>query len=496
MPEYLRSLVVVIFFAVLIFTLSKKAFVSTLSQDEIKRFRNIWLVTTCLAFLSHNFWLFLLFVALYLLYISKRESNKPSLFLLLLFVIPPVSEYIPGLGILNQLFEISLPRLLSLVLLLPVFLSAQAKWDGFKFGKTLPDKFFITFIILCTVLQVRSTTFTDTLRFGFYLFTDAFLPYYAFSRGLRSFHDIKKASIALICASLIAALIGLFEYLKHWLIYVTLPGVLNSNWHFGSYMLRGGDIRAMASLMHPIILGYLMVVCLGFYFYLSPSIKNKNYRLTGLLTIVGGLFSTLSRGPWLGGIILAVAYLATGKKPILKLLSLTIFTSLFIAVLTVVPGGEKFYNFLPYLGKTQSENIDYREKLYTNSKIVIDRSPLFGSVNFLQTPEMREMVQGEGIVDIVNTYIGVALTYGYVGLILFVGVFLSIIYKIYKIINKLQDKDSEKHLLGRCLISTIVGLMVVISTASGIGIVPTLYWAVAGMGVAYIRLVEISRINI
>jgi len=235
---------------------------------------------------------------------------------------------------------------------------------------------------------------------------------------------------------------------------------------------------------------------LGFYFYLSPSIKNKNYRLTGLLTIVGGLFSTLSRGPWLGGIILAVAYLATGKKPILKLLSLTIFTSLFIAVLTVVPGGEKFYNFLPYLGKTQSENIDYREKLYTNSKIVIDRSPLFGSVNFLQTPEMREMVQGEGIVDIVNTYIGVALTYGYVGLILFVGVFLSIIYKIYKIINKLQDKASEKHLLGRCLISTIVGLMVVISTASGIGIVPTLYWAVAGMGVAYIRLVEISRINI
>ena len=125
--------------------------------------------------------------------------------------------------------------------------------------------------------------------------------------------------------------------------------------------------------------------------------------------------------------------------------------------------------------------------------IVINRSPFFGSVDFLKEPEMLEMIQGEGIVDVVNTYIGIALMYGYVGLVLFIVVFLSILFSIYKVIKKLPDKTSEEFLLGRCLISSIVGLLVIIYTASNIGIVTTLYWAVAGMSVAFIRILKIDK---
>ncbi len=493
MPEYFRALVVILFIATLVFTLSKKAFASTLTTVEINKFRNIWIITTLIAFLSQNFWIFIIVTALYLRYVSRNESNKPSLFLLLLFVIPPISDFISGMGMMQNLFEINIFRLLALILLFPIFKSSQAKNDGFKFGKTLPDKAFILFLVLCTILQLRGTSFTDSLRGGFILFLDAFLPYYAFSRGLRSLPELKKAIIALIIATLIAALIGTLEYLKYWLLYDALPKAMHSSWHFGGYMLRGGDIRAMSSLMHPIVLGYLLVVSLGFYLYLSPTIKNKIYRHLGYFTIMGGLFATMSRGPWVGGVALGLTYLATGKKPLVKILMLITFGTLFIMMLTVVPGGSKVYNLIPYLGKTQAENIDYREKLFTNSMIVINRSPYFGSVDFLKEPEMLEMIQGEGIVDVVNTYIGIALMYGYVGLVLFIVVFLSILFSIYKVIKKLPDKTSEEFLLGRCLISSIVGLLVIIYTASNIGIVTTLYWAVAGMSVAFIRILKTDK---
>lgn len=493
MPEYYRSLVVILFLAILVFTLSKKAFVSTLTSAEINKFRNIWIITTLIAFFSQNFWVFIIVTGLYVSYVSRNDTNKPSLFLLLLFVVPPISDYISGMGMMQNLFEINIFRLLSLVLLLPIYRSSQAKNDGFRFGRTLPDKAFILFLVLCTVLELRGTTFTNSLRSGFILFLDSFLPYYAFSRGLKTLPDFKKAITALIIATLIAALIGMFEYLRYWLLYDALPKAMNSRWHFGGYMLRGGDIRGMSSLMHPIILGYLLVVSLGFYLYLSPTIKNKNYRHLGLLTIIGGLFATMSRGPWVGGFGLGLTYLATGKKPLVKIMMLITFGTLFIMMLTVIPGGGKIYNLIPYLGKTQAENIDYREKLFTNSMIVINRSPFFGSVDFLKEPEMMELIQGEGIVDIVNTYIGVALMYGYSGLILFVGVFLSVILSIYKVIKKLPDKTSEEFLLGRCLISSIVGLMVVIYTSSNIGIVTTLYWSVAGMGVAFIHLLKTNK---
>lgn len=490
MPEYARSLVVILFFAMIVFTLSKKAFESSLKLEEINRFRNIWITTTLLAFFSHDFWVFIILVSLFLIYGCKRERNKPSLFLLLLFVIPPISAYIPGMGLMNAFFELNINRTLSLTLLLPIYMSAQIKQDGFKFGRAFTDKLLIVYIVLCAALQLRTPTFTNTMRYGFYLFTDNILPYYAFSRGLRTLLEMKKAIIALIIASLIAGIIGTFEYLKYWLIYDALPKAMGSGWHFGGYMLRGGDIRATSSLMHPIILGYLMVICLGFYFYISHSIKNKTYRKLGLFGIIGGLFTTMSRGPWVGGVALALTYLATGKKPLFKITTLIFFGGLFIMMLTVIPGGDKFYNLLPYLGKTQAENIDYREQLFTNSLIVIQRYPVFGSINFLEEPEMLELMQGEGIVDVVNTYIGVALMYGLVGLMLFLGIFFSTLIGIYKAIKSLPNKTSEEFLLGRCLISSIIGLMVVIYTASNIGIMPSLYWAIVGMGVAFIRLIK------
>jgi O-antigen ligase len=181
--------------------------------------------------------------------------------------------------------------------------------------------------------------------------------------------------------------------------------------------------------------------------------------------------------------------------------------ALSIATAMKLPGTEKLLVLLPFIGTTDQSNVDYRNNLFDKSLIVIQKNPLFGSVDYLHTPEMQSMVQGEGIVDVVNSYLGVALEYGLICLALFAGFFLTILWRIFRILrqhrysqvqhfmfgvkvypaqqNSLED---EHYLLGVTLFSVLVGILVTIYSVSSITVIPVVYWAVAGLCAAYIQL--------
>ena len=203
-----------------------------------------------------------------------------------------------------------------------------------------------------------------------------------------------------------------------------------------------------------------------------------------------GLIAPLSRGPWVGAAVLIVVFIATGRYAARRLMSLALAATLAIAVLAIMPGGEKVINLLPFTGSTESENIDYRERLINNSMIVIQRNPWLGSVDFLKTPEMEAMRQGQGIIDIVNSYIRVALEIGFVGLGLFVAFFALVLRGIYRAMHSIPDRDSEEYLLGRVLLATLLAILVIIFTVSSITVIPIMYWSVAALGVAYAQMVR------
>jgi O-antigen ligase len=161
-----------------------------------------------------------------------------------------------------------------------------------------------------------------------------------------------------------------------------------------------------------------------------------------------------------------------------------------LPLMAALPGTDKVVNLLPFIGSTEKENVDYRANLMTNSMIVIQRHPWFGSSNFTATPEMEAMRQGEGIIDIVNTYLRVALEKGFVGLGLFAGFFALTLIGIYRAMRLIPDKESEEHLLGRVLLATLVSVLVMIFTVSSITFIPIVYWSVAAMGVAYTLMVR------
>jgi len=490
MPEHIRALFVILALATVVFAFARRPAADLIPLNDFIRRRNLWLGLTVLAFISHSFWLYAALAAIVLTIARRRERNPLALFFILLFLIPPASAEIPGFGLINYLFELSHVRLLALLILLPAFFALHNRAVTLPFGRIWPDKLLALYLVLSALLQLRETTLTDTLRQSLYLFIDVFLPYYVASRTLKQLSDFKDAMLAFALAAMLLALIGTFEYARHWLLYGSLNDALGLRWGMSSYAGRGGSLRASASTGQSIVLGYVISVAIGFYLFLHAGVRSRLQQRLGALLLAAGLFATLSRGPWVGAAAMITVFIATGRNAVKRLILLGLAGVLSLPLLSIIPGGNKLIDLLPYIGTTDTGNITYREELFAKAMIVIQRNPLFGSVDYLNTAEMQSMMQGEGIIDIVNSYLAIALESGLIGLLLFAGFFTTIALGIRKALRTFQDKDAEALRLGRALLATLLGVLVTITTVSSISVIPVVYWSLAGLGAAYIQMLR------
>ncbi|MGF0238608.1 O-antigen ligase family protein [Rhodococcus sp. IEGM1300] len=488
MPEHFRALVVILVLAVIVFALARRAAADLIPYNDFKRRRNLWFVLTLLAFFSYSFWVFAAVTVIVLTVATKRERNPVALFFLLLFLIPPASAQVPGFGLMNYFFDLNYVRLLSLCVLLPAFFALRRRADTLTFGRTWPDKLLAANLALTSLVLLRETTITDTLRQTAYLFTDVFLPYYVASRALKNLSDFKDALLGFVLAAMVLAIIGMFEFVRSWLLYSALINAMGMQWEMTSYLNRGGSLRASATTGQAIALGLVISVAIGFYLFLQEGVRSKLQRRLGALLLAGGLFAPLSRGPWIGTVAMLMMFIATGRSAVKRLVLLGLAGLLALPLLAIVPGGHKVLDLLPFIGTVEVENITYRQRLFDNAMIVIQNNPWLGTFDYRNTPEMQSMIQGEGIIDIVNTYIGVALSFGLIGLTLFVAFFATVLLGIRKAMRSFPDKDDETRRLGRALFATLAGILVTIVTVSSITVIPIVYWSVAGLGVAYVQL--------
>jgi O-antigen ligase len=88
--------------------------------------------------------------------------------------------------------------------------------------------------------------------------------------------------------------------------------------------------------------------------------------------------------------------------------------------------------------------------------------------------------------------VGILLTSGFVGLFLFLGFFATICLGVYGATKQIGDSTDERRLLGRALLATFIGILVSILTVSSISVIPTVYWCIAGVAVAYTRLASVE----
>jgi O-antigen ligase len=466
-----------------------------ITNEDFVRRRNLWFAITLTAFLAHDFWMYIIVAGFLLRWASVREENQLALYFFLLFAVPMIRVPIEthGLGF-DYLIEVHYVRLMALVVLLPTWWKLRQRNDIQRFGKYVTDKILLLYIALAFTSGFWTTTLTDALRNGVYLFIDIFLPYYVASRAVRDLVQFRDALASFVAAGMVLALLGVFEMTRNWLVYAPLDEALGVGLDLSPYLMRGETLRAMASTGQPIVLGYVMCVALGLYYFLWRSVPSP-WRALGILLLVGGTIAPVSRGPWVGAMALALVLVATSEQALKRLVTAGIVGGILGAMLLASPVGGTIVDHLPFIGTVDAENVEYRRRLIEQALIVIGNHPLFGTPDAIHTPEMQQMQQAGWIIDIVNSYVQQALEKGLVGLSLFVGLFLSAIVYVRAGMRHIHNKESDYYRLAQSLLATLVAILVTIGTVSSIGVIPTIYWAVAGMGVAYARISSCHQVS-
>lgn len=490
--EHLRALAVILTLATAVFLLARvSACAYAITDADFRRRRNIWLLIVCIAFLAHNFWIYILVAAIALVVAGHAERNKLALYYLLLFAVPPISADIGGLGIIRSLFTIDYLRLLALTILAPAAWALSKDSESPRFGSLIPDKFIAAYLILIFSLTLQASTFTHGLRSGIlYSFLDIFLPYYVASRYVKNLNQFRDTLMAFAIAAMVLAAIACFEFLRHWLLYSSLGNALGTPWAYGTYLERGdGILRSQGSTGHAIPLGYVMAVAIGFYLYLMKLIPNTTMKLLGFILLIGGIVAPVSRGPWVGALVIVIVFFGTAHAAAKKIGQLIMAGAIALPALLISPYGEKIIAYLPYVGTIAEDNVNYRERLLEISIGVVLQNPFFGAYDYMLSSAMQELVQGQGIIDIVNSFIGVALASGLVGLLLYAGFFVACGITLFRSMRRIPDRTDEHHILGQTLLATLIGIMVIIFTVSSISVIPVIYWSVAGLCVAYSRMI-------
>jgi hypothetical protein len=493
----MKELIVILAIAAATFALAKPIALRFSAPVDFARRRNVWLALTIIAFLSPNFWIFALFAAPIYVWAGRKDSNPIAAYLLLMHVVPPVPIDIPTIGI-SQLFTLDNYRLLSFCVLIPTALRARRSIDRKRTSDSrMTDLLLFAFGVVQIALFVPpdlpdhvilQDSPTNVLRRAFLVFIDIFVLYYAISRSCSDRRKIADAEAAFCVSAGIMSLVATFEHLRTWLLYKGLAlrwNPLDTNFLM-AWLFRGSSwLRTQASAGHPLVLGFLLAIAFGFLLYLQSRDTLRVRLMTGIVFLCG-MVVTYSRGPWIGAILIFLAYSALKPRAVSRLFKAAFLIAIVLGLIGQSSVGEKIMNSLPFAAGGQPDaTLLYRQRLADRSFELMRAHPYFGDQLAIQ--KMEDLRQGQGIIDIVNTYIGVALFTGWVGLALFLGFILSASMGAYRVAKSTISTDLDGGLLGFNILACIVGVLFMIADCSLIFGVEKMLYVLIALAAAYAR---------
>ena len=508
MPEHLRAFVTILAVAVPVLCLAKAPFcASVLDRRTYNNLILAWICTTAIVFLSGDFWLYVVLTGIALTVFRRRADNPLLLYCAVLFAAPPYLKLIPGVGGIEHIIGLDHYRVLSLAVLLPAVVWRREEASplrmqmrparGARTGRRavarearwgLTDQFMLAFLAWMAFVRIANDSITGDLRGILYLMTDYWLPYYAASRLVTSIRQIQQAIAAFCIAALILGCLATLESERAWLLYKPLAAVFempNGTMYLVREGTSGSALRSEVSLQQPIALGYVLTIAIMLFSGIAARVPLLAVRVACFGAFFAGLVASLSRGPWIGTAAGLLSMLFAGRGAFKRVLKFLLWGSAALAVFLLTPWADSVIAYLPFVGTVETGNIDYRQRLIDVSLELLARNPLFGNFFFLNDPLLEQMRQGEGIIDMVNTYLQIALPYGCIGLALFVGVFLSAMVNLLRLCHRVDDPEAVS--VGRALFAALVAVMITIGTVSSISAIDKVYFLTAGLCVAFAR---------
>jgi hypothetical protein len=494
-----KELLVVLVISAMVFYFARSVALRFCSEPDFSRRRNVWFTLTAVAFLSPNFWLFVLVAVPLLTWATRKDANPVALYLLILQAVPSISVNIPAPGI-NGLFQLDYHRLLSLCVLVPTALRLR------RSKGTRPDRrLSATDVLILAFGAMQILRFiepdlptlvedsaTNLLRRGVLFFLDVFVLYVVVSRSCSRRPLIVEAVAALCLSCVVMAALATFESLHHWLLYWDLMARWSVDNKFAfAYPMRGGLLRAEVSCRTPLELGLLLAIGIGLWTYLQSHENRLKVRIGVAALLWIGLLVTYSRGPWAGAVAICFILAALRPGALSRLGKMLGAVALAAGGLLLTPFGERLLEMLPFARRSIDETFLYRQRLAERAWEQITAHPYFGSgFAYFELPDMR---QGQGIIDLVNTYASTALFYGVIGLVLFLGPILIALATVHRRVRAIAESDPDAALLGVSLVACMLGMLLMLASDSFLGASVRLFYVLVGFAVGYTQSVRSAQ---
>ena len=188
--------------------------------------------------------------------------------------------------------------------------------------------------------------------------------------------------------------------------------------------------------------------------------------------------------PWLVAVAIYLSFYLLAPVKGTKVIGRLGLISLLGAIVLVSPYGAGVVDRLPFVGTVDVGSVDYRTQLAEISWKLIQDNPFFGNPFVLA--QLEELRQGQGIIDLMNTYATITMFYGGVGLALFLGVFVLPLVGCLREVFTSRVSDPPASAYGASLAAGMLGTLFMMATGSFGNGLAVLYYVLAGIASGYV----------
>ncbi len=432
-----------------------------------------WLVTCFTLFVPHpGLWLLLCGIALLAL-APKGYTNRLMFYCAVLLAAPLIFGWVITLPGIGYFFTLKYPAFLNLILLLPLLFvtDEQGKQIVATTWQRNVVACAIAYTVLTSILDFRDTTFTNGMRYAVNHILTTGLVILVFARA-RDYEDAaKKIVFGLFLGGAMLVFVGMMQNFQGWYLYSAAPDSLvfgNLN-HRSLLAWREGSMR-IPGTMNAIPYGTYMALCFIIsIYYATRESASKLIWLFSFLFLSYGVFGSGSRGALLMLFLaFGIHFFLFGTKVWLR--RLTVMGAALVSILLLTT------NLMDVILKADEHGtLGYRVELLVRSIETIKSNPLFGDVNFTEREELQAL--NWGIVDVVNSYLQVALRYGLSGLVLFC---LPVFYAIRHALKSQQSlsaaQNDQDQQLYRVTVTILLSFALAILNVSLMDRLPQYFW--------------------
>ena len=363
------------------------------------------LLNPAVALFCGNFYAFCAYLMLIVAFNSRSRAELAATFVFLLPLTPGMAQE-TGIGGI-YLFAISVILAMSSGALIGFLTTSGRRF----YAQPRIDIAMLLLVGIFLYIYNRDLSFTGLLR-GLTTNILGFVgPYLLISRGLTTRADIDRFLLRMVTGGVLTSIVAIFQARKQWVLAQAYYEALHVPIPFGTMTLsmRAGLLRTGGTIGDFSAAGLFFAVIVT----LMLTLKSR-FTVIGFWTIltvlIAGLVVTQSRGAWVAAII-GLLFLFAYRRQWGRAALLAATGGLAeMAVLTFAKSG----TLANIAGNTEeaSGTVSYRKLLATQGWGQIKAHPIFGQPLDRLTDNLPDLIQGQHIVDFVNTHLFIAMSAG------------------------------------------------------------------------------------